>query len=71
VHSRFGLAFTGVVQLCCSGIMSFSVCALLGWNGWGYSQAEPVIPTYMLPFVIVVVGVENMSSLVCLPWVDQ
>jgi hypothetical protein len=51
--------------------MSFSVCALLGWNGWGYSQAEPVIPTYMLPFVIVVVGVENMSSLVCLPWVDQ
>ncbi|KAK4684904.1 hypothetical protein P7C73_g5258, partial [Tremellales sp. Uapishka_1] len=63
VHSRFGLAFTGVVQLCCSAVMSFSVVALLGLNGWGSSQAQTVLPTYVLPFVIVVVGVENMSTL--------
>ncbi|KAK8861558.1 hypothetical protein IAR55_002380 [Kwoniella newhampshirensis] len=63
VHSRFGLAFTGVVQLCCSSVMSFSVLALLGWNGWGASQSESSLPTYVLPFVIVVVGAENMSTL--------
>jgi WD40 repeat protein len=64
VHSRFGLAFTGIVQLCCSTVMSFSVLALLGWNGWGWGTGETVLPTYTLPFVIVVVGVENMSALV-------
>ncbi|WWD16532.1 hypothetical protein CI109_100959 [Kwoniella shandongensis] len=63
VHSRFGLAFTGVVQLCCSSVMSFSVLALLGWNGWGASHSESSLPTYVLPFVIVVVGAENMSTL--------
>lgn len=64
VHSRFGLAFTGVVQLCCSSVMSFSVLALLGWNGWGASRSQSTLPTYVLPFVIVVVGVDNMSTLV-------
>ncbi|ODO04643.1 hypothetical protein I350_05252 [Cryptococcus amylolentus CBS 6273] len=63
VHSRFGLAFTGVVQLCCSSVMSFSVLALLGWNGWGASRGESSLPAYILPFVIVVVGAENMSTL--------
>ncbi|CAK9781221.1 hypothetical protein CC85DRAFT_331531 [Cutaneotrichosporon oleaginosum] len=63
VHSRFGLAFTGVVQLCCSAVMSFSVLALLGWNGWGWSKGKTVLPTYMLPFVVIIVGVENMSTL--------
>ncbi|ORY27431.1 sterol-sensing domain of SREBP cleavage-activation-domain-containing protein [Naematelia encephala] len=63
VHSRFGLAFTGIVQVCCSAVMSISVLALLGWNGWGTSQAQPSLPTWVLPFVIVVVGVENMSTL--------
>lgn len=62
-HSRFGLAFTGVVQLCCSSVMSFSILALLGWNGWGVPHAESSLPTYVLPFVIVVVGAENMSTL--------
>lgn len=65
VHSRFGLAFTGCVQLCCSAVMSFSVLALLGWNGWGWNTGvETSLPTYVLPFVIVVVGAENMSTLV-------
>jgi hypothetical protein len=67
VHSRFGLAFTGIVQLCCSSVMSFSVLALLGWNGWGTSSTPRTLPTYMLPFVIVIVGAENMSTLVSLP----
>ena len=63
-HSRFGLAFTGIVQLCCSTVMSFSVLSLIGWNGWGASLMPTTLPTYFLPFVIVVVGVENMSELV-------
>ena len=65
-HSRFGLALTGIVQLVCSAVMSFSVLVLLGWNGWGSSLQAPTLPTYILPFVIVVVGVENMSTLVSL-----
>ena len=56
VHSRYGLAFTGIVQLCCSTVMSFSILTLMGWSGG-------TLPTYILPFVIVVVGAENMSSL--------
>lgn len=63
VHSRFGLAFTGVVQLCCSAVMSFSILALLGWNGWGWSKGQTVLPTYTLPFVVIIVGAENMSTL--------
>ncbi|EIW66542.1 hypothetical protein M231_02275 [Tremella mesenterica] len=62
-HSRFGLAFTGIVQLCCSAVMSFSIVSLFGWNGWGASMVPTTLPTYFLPFVIVVVGVENMSTL--------
>lgn len=68
VHSPIGLAFTGIVQLCCSALMSSGVLAVLGWNdlswkGWGWSKGQTVLPTYVLPFVIVVVGVENMSVL--------
>lgn len=63
VHSRFGLAFTGVVQLSCSAVMSFSILAMLGWNGWGWSKGQTVLPTYTLPFVVIIVGVENMSTL--------
>lgn len=43
--------------------MSFSVLALLGWNGWGWSKGQTVLPTYTLPFVVIIVGVENMSTL--------
>lgn len=41
---------------------------LLGWNGWGTSMGvgATTLPTYILPFVIVVVGAENMSTLVSL-----
>jgi hypothetical protein len=64
VHSKFGLAVTGIVQLCCSAIMSLSVLALIGWNGWGWSSLPSSVPAWVLPMVIVIVGVENMSTLV-------
>ncbi len=57
VHSRFGLAFTGTTQLLISMIMSVSICALLGIR-------LTLVPWELLPFVIVVVGSENMFSLV-------
>ncbi|KAJ1033056.1 hypothetical protein NDA16_000335 [Ustilago loliicola] len=56
VHSRFGLAFTGTTQLLISMIMSVSICALLGIR-------LTMVPWELLPFVIVVVGSENMFSL--------
>ncbi|GAC94109.1 hypothetical protein PHSY_001678 [Pseudozyma hubeiensis SY62] len=56
VHSRFGLAFTGTTQLLISMIMSVSICALLGVR-------LTLVPWELLPFVIVVVGSENMYSL--------
>ena len=66
VHSRFGLAFTGVVELACSSIMSFSVMALLGFSDRrdGNRNGEANVPYYILPFVILIVGVENMSAIV-------
>ena len=67
VHSKFGLAITGIVQLCCSAIMSLSVLALIGWNGWGWSSLPSSVPAWVLPMVIVIVGVENMSTLVRSP----
>jgi hypothetical protein len=56
VHSRFGLAFTGTTQLLISMVMSVSICALLGIR-------LALVPWELLPFVIVVVGSENMFSL--------
>ncbi|KAI3492760.1 hypothetical protein L1887_42557 [Cichorium endivia] len=56
VHSRFGLAFTGTTQLLISMVMSVSICALLGIR-------LTLVPWELLPFVIVVVGSENMFSL--------
>ena len=71
VHSKFGLAITGIVQLCCSAIMSLSVLALIGWNGWGWSSLPSSVPAWVLPMVIVIVGVENMSTLVSLPLLNS
>lgn len=44
--------------------MSLSVLALIGWNGWGWSSLPSSVPAWVLPMVIVIVGVENMSTLV-------
>lgn len=68
MHSRFGIAFTGVIQVLCSAVMSFSVMAFLGF-GWGdagnrNANGETVVPYYLMPLVILIVGVENMATLV-------
>lgn len=53
LHSRFGMAFTGSVQLIIDLIMSLSLCALLGIR-------LTAVPWPILPFIIVVVGSETM-----------
>ncbi|KAJ9109918.1 hypothetical protein QFC19_001898 [Naganishia cerealis] len=70
MHSRFGIAFTGVIQVLCSAVMSFSVMAFLGF-GWGDATmarnnvaGETVVPYYLMPLVILIVGVENMATLI-------
>ncbi|KAG8970809.1 hypothetical protein FRC03_000026 [Tulasnella sp. 419] len=57
VHSRFGLAFTGIVEIVASTITSVSVCAL-----WGFRVT--MVPWGILPVMIVFVGAEDMFSLV-------
>lgn len=56
VHSRFGLAITGIAQLCVSTIMSISLLELCDWR-------LRLVPWTVVPFVIVVVGVENMLTI--------
>lgn len=64
VHSRFGLAFTGIIELGTSSIMAFSVMTLLGFGTSSQDavEGETAVPYYILPFVILLVGVENMSA---------
>ncbi|KDQ12297.1 hypothetical protein BOTBODRAFT_176534 [Botryobasidium botryosum FD-172 SS1] len=57
VHSRFGLAFTGIVEILASTITSISVCAI-----WGFRIT--MVPWGILPIVIVFVGAENMFVMV-------
>lgn len=57
VHSRFGLAFTGVVEIIASTITSVSVCAL-----WGFRIT--MVPWAILPVMIVFIGAEDMFILV-------
>lgn len=57
LHSRFGIAFTGSVQLLLDLIMSLSVCALLGIR-------LTAVPWSILPFIIVVVGSESMLFMI-------
>lgn len=57
LHSRFGIAFTGSVQLVLDLIMSLSVCALLGIR-------LTAVPWSILPFIIVVVGSESMLFMI-------
>ncbi|EPQ30490.1 uncharacterized protein PFL1_02016 [Pseudozyma flocculosa PF-1] len=56
VHSRFGLAFSGLTELIIGMVMSVSICALLGIR-------LTLVPWELLPFVVVVVGSENMFVL--------
>lgn len=56
VHSPLGLAFTACVELIISMTLAVSICALSGIR-------LTLIPWEILPFVIVVIGSENMFSL--------
>ncbi|WFD23983.1 hypothetical protein MEQU1_002680 [Malassezia equina] len=53
LHTRFGMVFTGSVQLIIDLIMSLSLCALLGIR-------LTAVPWSILPFIIVLVGGETM-----------
>jgi len=56
VHSRFGMMFTCITELAISLITSVSICALLGVR-------LTLLPWEILPFVIAVIGSENMFNL--------
>ncbi|KAI0781396.1 sterol regulatory element binding protein cleavage-activating protein [Trametes elegans] len=57
VHSRIGLAFTGLVEIVVSTITSVSVCALAGFR-------VTMVPWELFPIIVVFIGVENMFSIV-------
>lgn len=57
LHSRFGMAFTGGVQLSSDLVMSQSLCALLGLR-------LHAVPWAVLPLIIVVVGGETMLYMI-------
>ncbi|KAI0355014.1 sterol regulatory element binding protein cleavage-activating protein [Trametes cingulata] len=57
VHSRIGLAFTGIVEILVSTITSVSVCALVGFR-------VTMVPLELFPIIVVFIGVENMGSIV-------
>ncbi|CAD6906778.1 unnamed protein product [Tilletia controversa] len=56
VHSRLGIVFTCITELCISLITSVSICALIGVR-------LTLLPWEILPFVIAVIGSENMFNL--------
>ncbi|CDO68892.1 hypothetical protein BN946_scf185000.g35 [Trametes cinnabarina] len=57
VHSRIGLAFTGIVEILVSTITSVSVCALVGFR-------VTMVPWELFPIIVLFIGVENMGSIV-------
>ncbi|GAA5970137.1 hypothetical protein JCM11641_000282 [Rhodosporidiobolus odoratus] len=52
-HSKMGLLVTGVVELTASGIMSVSICWLLGWS-------LELVPWNLLAFLVLTSGLDNM-----------
>ncbi|KAI0093746.1 sterol-sensing domain of SREBP cleavage-activation-domain-containing protein [Irpex rosettiformis] len=57
VHSRVGLALTGIVEIVVSTVTSLSVCALVGFR-------ITMVPWEIFPIVVIFIGVENMFSIV-------
>lgn len=56
-HSRFGLAVTAITQMTFSILASFTICGILRIN-------LSMIPQNAYPFVVLVLGVENMFRLI-------
>lgn len=56
-HSRFGLVVTAITQMTCSILASFTICGILKIN-------LSMIPQNAYPFVVLVLGIENMFRLI-------
>ncbi|KAH9827105.1 Sterol-sensing domain of SREBP cleavage-activation [Teratosphaeria destructans] len=56
-HSRFGLVVTAITQVTCSILSSFTICGILKIN-------LSMIPQNAYPFVVLVIGLENMFRLI-------
>ncbi|KAF2162353.1 hypothetical protein M409DRAFT_69238 [Zasmidium cellare ATCC 36951] len=56
-HSRFGLVVTAITQMTCSILASFTICGILKIN-------LSMVPQNAYPFVVLVLGVENMFRLI-------
>ncbi|BGP14008.1 hypothetical protein JCM10213_005593 [Rhodosporidiobolus nylandii] len=52
-HSKMGLLITGIVELTASGIMSVSICWLMGWS-------LGLVPWNLLAFLVLTSGLDNM-----------
>lgn len=57
LHDRYGMAFTGIVEIIMSTLCSVSVCEIIGFR-------LNMVPRELLPVVIVFVGAENMFTMV-------
>ncbi|KAK1068773.1 hypothetical protein LTR74_005431 [Friedmanniomyces endolithicus] len=56
-HSRFGLVVTAITQMTFSVLASFTICGILKIN-------LSMIPQNAYPFVVLVIGLENMFRLI-------
>jgi len=56
-HSRFGLVVTAITQMTCSVLASLTICGILKIN-------LSMIPQNAYPFVVLVIGLENMFRLI-------
>ncbi|GAA5905025.1 uncharacterized protein JCM6883_004942 [Sporobolomyces salmoneus] len=52
-HSKMGLIITGIAELSSSGIMSVSICWLMGWN-------LGLVPWNLMAFLVLTSGLDNM-----------
>ncbi|GAA6012498.1 hypothetical protein JCM11491_004352 [Sporobolomyces phaffii] len=52
-HSKMGLIITGIAELSSSGIMSVSICWLMGWS-------LGLVPWNLMAFLVLTSGLDNM-----------
>lgn len=77
VHDRYGMAFTGIVEIIMSTLCSISACEIVGFRLNMVPRSVPEISLVLvfrrstspnhreiLPVVIVFVGAENMFTMV-------
>lgn len=77
LHDRFGMAFTGIVEIIMSTLCSISVCEIIGFQlnmvpPYVHKICKTAVSTEpvglydseILPVIIVFVGAENMFTMV-------